>query len=111
MQERDTIKRPAAQPEGDLACDFTIAVELVQEGFRERLAREIVAPVRRLDDGVQVTFAPRAWDLVMKYIEVESQCCAFLNLAAKRTDDAVVLTVTGRPEARAVIDAIFAPDA
>jgi hypothetical protein len=107
MAEREIVERPAAEPDADLACDFAIAVELTQEGFRERLAREVVAPVRQIDGGVEVTFTPRAWDLVMKYIEVESQCCPFLNLAARKTADAVVLSVTGRPEARPVIDAIF----
>jgi len=45
---------------------------------------------------------------VLRYVEMESQCCPFLDLAARRTPDAVVLTVTGRPEAREFIANIFA---
>jgi hypothetical protein len=108
MSERhDKVVRPAAKPEGEIACDFEIATELREVGFRERMSAAVLGPVRELPDGVEVRFRPEAWDLVMQYIEVESRCCPFLDLAARRTDDAVVLTVTGRGEAKEAILAIF----
>ncbi len=100
------VSRPAAQPDADLACDFTIAKRGAE--IRDELARGIVPPIRQLPDGVEVTFAPDSWDAVLQYIEMESRCCPFLDLAARRTDRAVLLSVTGRTSAREFISAIFA---
>lgn len=105
------IELRAADPDGDLACDFTIARDLAREGFRERLMRDIVAPVRALPDGVEVRFRPEAWPNVRRYLEVESRCCAFLSLSAREVGDAIIVTVTGRPEARDFILNIFASPA
>lgn len=107
IERRDIIELRAILPDGDVACDTTIATPDVQTALRAALARGIRGPVRDLEDGVEVTFAPDSWDDVMRYIELESRCCSFLDLAARRTDDAVMLKVTGRPEARAFISSIF----
>ncbi len=104
----EIIELRALEPDGDLACDFTIANQMARAGLRESLARGIVRPVRPLDDGVEVTFRPDAWEAVRRYVELEAHCCPFLNLAARRADDAVLLTVTGRAEARELIAGIFA---
>ena len=104
----DVIELRAVSPDADLACDFTIATGLARSGLREDLARGIVRPIRELEDGVEVTFQVAAWDAVRRYIELESRCCPFLDLSARRTPEAVILTVSGRPEARGVIAAIFA---
>ncbi|HYM15180.1 MAG TPA: hypothetical protein VEZ14_06440 [Dehalococcoidia bacterium] len=103
----DAIERRAARPDADLACDFIIARDLAQSGFREQLARGIVWPVRVLPNGVEVTFASDSWDAVVRYVEVESECCPFLDLAARRTADSVVLSVTGRTDAQEFIANIF----
>ncbi|MHB8514453.1 MAG: hypothetical protein ACYC9X_00455 [Dehalococcoidia bacterium] len=108
MREGDTVHRAAAAPDGDLACDFTIARDLAQSGFRERLAASIIGPVRQLEDGVEMTFAAEASGLVREYIDVESRCCPFLDLSARTDGGTVVLTVTGRAEAREFIRNIFA---
>lgn len=100
------VRRPAAQPDADLACDFTIAKRGAE--MREELARGIVPPIRQLPDGVEVIFIPESWDAVLRYIDMESRCCPFLDLAARRTGAAVLLSVTGRPDARDFITAIFA---
>lgn len=101
----EAVVRKAAQPGGDLACDFALARDVAR--IRDDLARGIVWPVREIDGGVEVTFRAEAWDAVLRYIEVESQCCTFLDLAAERGGEAVVLRVTGRPEAREFIANIF----
>ena len=106
MSESTThINRPAARPDADLACDFTIALEEV--GIRDRLAPLVVRPARRIRDGVEVTFQPTAWDDVRRYIDVESRCCPFLSLAAEQTADGVVLRVTGRADAQVLIYETF----
>ena len=106
MSESGTsVNKPAARPDADLACDFTIA--LTEVGLRDRLAPLVVRPARKIPDGVEVTFKPAAWDDVRRYIDVESRCCPFLNLAAEQTADVVVLRVTGRPDAQDVIYETF----
>jgi hypothetical protein len=42
-------------------------------------------------------------------IEAESACCAFLDFNLGREDGALVLDVSGPPDARPVIDTFFAP--
>lgn len=107
----DHVSRPAARPDADLACELDIAIEITEEGVRDRLGRAMLGRPRELPDGVEVRFRAEAWDDVLRYVEVESQCCPFLDLSAAKQDDAVVLSVTGRPEAHDVIAQIFAPDA
>ncbi len=107
----ECIELRAADPDGDLACDFAIARDLARDGFRERLRRDIIGPIRALPDGVEVRFRLDAWDNVRRYLDVESRCCSFLNLSAKESADGIIVTVTGRPEARDFILNIFtAPD-
>jgi hypothetical protein len=103
----ETIELRAIQPDGDLACDTTIATPEARAGLSEALERGIIRPVRLLDNGVEVSFRPEARDAVLRYIDLESRCCSFLDLAVATNDDAVVLTVTGRPEARDWIRNIF----
>lgn len=102
-----TITRPASDPDADLACDFTVAKQLAGEGFREQLARLVRPPIVQLTDGVRVEFDAAAWDAVRRYVDVESVCCPFLSLSAECASDRIVLTVTGRPEARDLIANIF----
>lgn len=101
------IEVRAANPEGDLACEFGIAREIA--GRRDELRRAIVAPIRPTERGIEVTFAASARDLVVQYVDVESRCCSFLDLAAREEADRVILTVEGRPEASDVIASIFTP--
>jgi hypothetical protein len=60
---------------------------------------------------VEVRFRREAWPNVRRYLEVESRCCAFLSLSAGETADTIIVTVTGRPEAREFILSIFASPA
>ncbi|TAK57265.1 MAG: hypothetical protein EPO22_12480 [Dehalococcoidia bacterium] len=100
------IERRAANPDGDLACEFELARN--SAGLREDLRRAIVAPVRPTKRGVEVTFDAWAREVVLRYIDLESRCCSFLDLAAWEEAGHVILTVEGRPEARDVIANIFA---
>jgi hypothetical protein len=104
----EIIELAAVNPEGDLACDISIATAKEREGLPEGLRRYMRPPVRGLPDGVLVEFAPEGWAAVQRYVDLESKCCSFLTLRAELTGDAVRLTVTGRPEAKPWIDQIFA---
>ena len=103
--EAKKIEVPASQPDADLACDFSIA--LTEVGLRDRLTPLVAAPAKRIPGGIEMTFKPQAWDDVRRYIEVESQCCPFLDLSASQTAESVILRVTGRPDAQDVISEIF----
>lgn len=102
----EIIELRATNPDGDLACEFALARDSV--GLREGLTRAIVGPVRPTDRGVEVTLHASARELVLRYVELESRCCSFLDLAAREEAGHVILTVEGRPEARDVIASIFA---
>jgi hypothetical protein len=103
----EVIELRAIAPDGDIACDTTIATADARKGLAEALERGIVRPVRRLKDGVEVTFRPDAREAVLRYVELESRCCSFLDLSVHSGEDAVILTVTGRAEARDWIHNIF----
>jgi len=103
----ETIELRALTPDGDIACDTTIATPDARSGLAEALQEGIVRPVRKLENGVEVTFQAEARDAVLQYVELESHCCSFLDLAVRTEAHAVVLTVTGRPEARDWIYNIF----
>ncbi len=110
MRERphgDIIELIAKQPDGDLACDFTIANGMARSGLREGLAAGMQS-ARPIDGGVEVTFRASAWDSVQRYVNLESQCCSFLTLVAERLHDLVMLRVTGRDDAQELIRGIFA---
>ncbi len=103
----DLIELRAVSPNGDLACDTSIATPEARAGLGEALSAHLRRPVRRIEDGVEVHFAPEGWEAVQQYAELESRCCSFLSLHAERRDDDVVLRVTGRPEAQPWIEQIF----
>jgi hypothetical protein len=100
------IELRATNPDGDLACDFALARQIA--GRREDLSWAIVAPIRRTARGIEVTLDASVREHVLTYIDVESRCCSFLDLAAREEGGHVILTVEGRPEAYDVIAGIFA---
>jgi hypothetical protein len=102
----EIIELMAKTPEGDLACDFTIADEQARAGLGDGLRAGMMS-LREIDDGVEVMFASSAWDSVRRYVELESRCCSFLTLHAERNADGVLLRVTGRPDAVPLIRGIF----
>jgi hypothetical protein len=104
--QREIIELMAKTPDGDLACDFTIANDKARSGIGDSLRTGMMS-LRDIDDGVEVTFAPSAWDTVQRYVDLESRCCSFLNLHAERNDTGVLLRVTGRPDAVPLIRGIF----
>jgi hypothetical protein len=104
--EGEIIELTAKNPDGDLACDFTIANEKARSGVGAGLSAGMTSS-RDIDGGVEVMFKASAWESVQRYVDLESRCCSFLNLYAERTDDGVLLRVTGRPDALPFIREIF----
>jgi hypothetical protein len=104
----EIIEMRAVHPAGDLACDTTIATAEALAGLGDDLRRHIRRPIRSLPDGVEVRFVREGWAVARRYVELESQCCSFLSLRLEEAGDDVVLSITGRPEARAWIEQIFA---
>lgn len=103
----DTIELTAVDPSGALACDTSVATPAARDGLGTAL-RAHLREVRPREDGVEVHFCADALDAVRRYVDLESQCCSFLNLRLEPGSDSIVLTVTGRPEAKPWIDQIFA---
>lgn len=108
MTRRDIeiIELVATNPDGDLACDYTIATQEKRAELVGALTSR-VRDVRRIDGGVEATFSREAYDTVRRYVDLESRCCAFLTLALERRPDAVILRVTGRPDAVPLIEDLF----
>jgi hypothetical protein len=106
----EVIELLAMSPEGDLACDFTIADEKRRQGLAEALEAGLLGPVRRIQGGIEARFTPATAPAVRRYLELESQCCSFLSLAADFGANPIVLRVTGRPDAQPIIESIFRPD-
>jgi hypothetical protein len=107
INEADVIELVAKDPDGDLACDFTIANEMARSGLRADLERAMISGPREVSGGIEVRFRPEAWPAVDRYLQLESQCCSFLTLTAERASDAITLRITGREEAQELIRSIF----
>jgi hypothetical protein len=73
-----------------LAADALLSREPIEGGLRHRF---------RADDAVERELRDLA--------ALESRCCAFLTFAVSRDPHAVVLDVTGAPDAQPVIEQFF----
>jgi hypothetical protein len=73
-----------------LAADALLSREPIEGGLRHRF---------RADDAVERE--------VRELAALESRCCAFLTFAVSREPHAVVLDVTGAPDAQPVIEQFF----
>jgi hypothetical protein len=73
-----------------LAAEALLSREPIEGGLRHRF---------RADDAVERE--------VRELAALESRCCAFLTFAVSREPHAVVLDVTGAPDAQPVIEQFF----
>lgn len=94
-----STRLPATNPAGELSCAFGLGFATPQSNFLDDLALGIIPPVRVVRGGVEVSFAVESKEAVRRYIEIESRRRTALNFSVRNTDDAIVLTVTERPEA------------
>ena len=77
---------------------------------RRRLVRADLLPQLRslteTDAGIEVSFTADARDKVDTFIDLEQQCCGFLQFEVTRTDDEVKVNVTAPEEARETLKLI-----
>lgn len=93
-----------------IACTLS-ATELRGRGARlEALAADALLSREPIEGGLRHRF--RGDDAVEREVrelaELESACCAFLTFRVSRQSGAVVLEVTGAPEAQPLIEQFFA---
>jgi hypothetical protein len=69
-------------------------------------ALTVEARVEPLPGGIRARFGREAETRVREFVALESRCCAFLRFDVRVEDD-VTLDVTGPPDARPVIEALF----
>jgi hypothetical protein len=88
-----------------IACTLPAAELPARLALIERLEPLARAPI---PGGARMRFAAEAEGRVRELVALESRCCAFLDFAVTRGDGAVVLDVTGPPDAQPVIEQLFA---
>ncbi len=72
------------------------------------LADDALLDQTPIPGGIRSRFRPGAERRVRELVELESQCCAFLDFAVGRDDDAILLDIIGPPDAQLVIEQFFA---
>ena len=92
-----------------IACTLPVA----DYAARTKATRELARRARSrepIPDGTRLTFAangdtePR----LREFVAAEARCCPFLRMDLRRANDAIVLEVTGPPEAESIIAELFA---
>ncbi len=104
----------------DAWMDTPIACTLSEAELREREStilhsiRQSVLEVIRTADGYEYRFKPTSEILisVTQLVDLERQCCAFLTFRiVVEPQRPIRLEIAGPPEARAIIDSLFATSA
>jgi hypothetical protein len=95
-------------PDAVLACSLSGAQRADRERWLERLRGQALDVTSR-PDGLSVRFAPSdpLEAEARALATAEAQCCPFLCFEVDRGEDAIELMVSGPPEARPIIDAMF----
>jgi hypothetical protein len=93
-----------------IACTLTSAELDARIGDLAALARTALLTREPLADGERLTFTgDDATERELRAVAAaEASCCAFLALDLRRHHDRLVLDVTGPPDARPIIQALFA---
>src|SRR5262245_59815114 len=95
----------------DLSIICTLSTTELQERKTTILAslRNAVLGRTRIPAGFRYEFASHSATLqdITRMIELELQCCRFLNFAVTVSENIVQLDVTGQPEALAIIEDLF----
>ncbi|MDA0164216.1 hypothetical protein OM076_28355 [Solirubrobacter ginsenosidimutans] len=90
-------------PDG-MSARLALIEALAADGLLERTATESGLRVRLRD-------TPEIERRTRELIAAESACCGFLDFDLRRDDTALILDISGPPDARPVVDLLFAPDA
>jgi hypothetical protein len=92
-----------------IACTLGADDMSARLGVIETLAADGLIDRTPTDGGVRVRLrdTPDIERRTRELIAAEARCCAFLNFDLRRVEDALVLDITGPPEARPVIEQFF----
>ena len=93
---------------------FTCALPASEADRRMRDTRSIVGGSARgweeIDGGIRLRFGaePSIERQLQETIDSESHCCPFLDMRMRKADGELELSVTGPPEAKPIIESMFA---
>jgi hypothetical protein len=93
-----------------IACTLAVAEMPGRLALLDTLAAGALLDRQPIPGGMRSRFrgAPDVERRVHELVALESQCCAFLRFEVGRAGDAIVLDITGAPDAQPVIDQLFA---
>ena len=100
-------------PEIPIACTLGPDGMIARQALIDTLAADGLLERAATDAGLQVRLrdTPDIERRTRELIAAEARCCAFLAFDLKRDGGALVLDISGPPEARPVIDLFFAREA
>ena len=95
-------------PDTPIVCSLAAAERTARGRWLERVGEHSLGVVKRVD-GVSVLFAPSAAieAELRALMAAEADCCPFLHFDLIRRADRIELAISGPPDARPVIDAMF----
>jgi hypothetical protein len=96
-----------------IACTLTPDGMAGRKALIDALAADGLLDRTPTDAGLRVRLrdTPDIEQRTRELVAAEAACCAFLTFDLRRADDALVLHISGPPDARPVIDMFFEPQA
>ena len=94
-----------------IACTLSPDGSTARMALIDALAADGLLDRARTATGVRMRLrdTPEIEQRALALVEAESRCCPFLSFDLRREHEALVLEITGPPDARPVIDEFFAP--
>lgn len=88
-----------------LACSLSSADARARQDEWSSLLGDACVRRTPVPGGMRVDFrnAEGVQDALSRLVELERECCPFLELTVEHADDLVVLTVTAPPEAQPIV--------
>ena len=91
-----------------IACTLSASGLADRVEWLQRLGAESLLWGERRDDRLELRFDAGAEDEVRRWVEAESECCAFLGFDLDPAGDELRLSVTGPPGSDPVLDGLLA---
>jgi hypothetical protein len=94
-----------------IACTLAVADVPGRLARLDTLTADALLDRQPIPGGMRSRFrdAPAVEPRVRELVALESECCAFLSFEVGRAGDAIVLDITGSPDAQPVIEQFFTP--
>jgi hypothetical protein len=102
----------STKPEPPLACSLSATDAKVRQGAWDELLRRAALKRAPVTGGMRVEFRPDGdvRDRLTRLVELERECCPFLELTIDETGDGrLALTATGPPDAEPIVRELLAP--